>query len=119
MAFPICRDHPHLPALPEPRWTVEATAEGARVIYTDTPGAVLRYISRVQDPTTWSPLFRLALSYQLAAMLAGPIIKGTEGAKVAGEMLRQAALYRALAIEADANQGDEVPAHLPAWLASR
>ena len=53
--------------------------EGA-YIYTNQENAVLRYQAYVTDPTLFSPLFINTLSWHLASMLAGPVIKGDQGA---------------------------------------
>ena len=60
-------------------YEMESADDGAQLILTNTALASARYIAFVADTTTFSPLFTLALSYQLASMLAGPIIKGDAG----------------------------------------
>ena len=46
-------------------------------IYTNQENAMLRYQALITDSTKFSPLFVVTLSWQLAAMLAGPVIKAT------------------------------------------
>jgi hypothetical protein len=94
---------------PQP-FVLESTPDGADVIYTNQANAVLRYVARVSDPTKFSPLFVVTLAHSLAAMLAGPLVKGREGAAM---MQQQHALafgrdgrggWFGRAVESDANQ---------------
>ncbi len=64
---------------PQP-FILESLTDGTDVIYTNQAGAVLRYVAQVTDTTKFSPLFVQALSWSLASMLAGPILKGQAGA---------------------------------------
>lgn len=64
-------------------FVIEARSTGAAVLYTNVEDAVLLYLIDVTDTTKFSALFELALSRLLASFLAGPVIKGTEGMKVA------------------------------------
>ena len=67
---------------PQP-FQLESSAQGADVIYTNQAGAALRYVARVTDPTRFSPLFVETLSWSLASMMAGPVIKGDAGTQAA------------------------------------
>src|SRR5436305_11802813 len=71
---------------PQP-YEVEQDGQGNQIILTNVASPVLRYTIEVSDPTKFSGLFVMALSYLLASMLAGPIIKGDAGAKMADAML--------------------------------
>jgi hypothetical protein len=64
---------------PQP-FVLEVLTDGTDVIFTNQAGAVLRYVAQVTDTTKFSPLFITTLSWSLASMLAGPIIKGQAGA---------------------------------------
>lgn len=68
------------------------------VLYTHEPEAVLLYLRDITDPTKFSPTFEEALGYQLASFLAGPIVRGADGARTA-QNFRQMA--RASATEAE------------------
>lgn len=70
------------------QFTIEAGSDGALVLYTNVENAVIIYIHDTTDTTRWSPLAILALARLLSSMLAGPIIKGTEGVQVAAAMLK-------------------------------
>lgn len=65
------------------------------VLLTHEPDAVLLYLRDVVDTTRFTPLFVSGLGFLLASYLAGPIVRGSEGAKSAQS-------YRALALA----QGD-------------
>jgi len=69
---------------------VRETAGGTDVIYTNQADAVARYTWRVLDPTRFSPLFVDAVARLLASYLAGPVIKGDEGARMADAQFKAA-----------------------------
>lgn len=91
-------------------FSLESAADGSDVIYTNQPAALLRYVARVTDTTKFSPLFVDCLSWSLASMLAGPIVKGEAGQAEAARC--QAVAFGrdgkggkfALATESDAGQ---------------
>lgn len=97
----------------------EIDDNGAQVIYTDQPDAALRYTALVTDTTRFSPLFVTALSWHLASMLAGPILKGETGAAESQRCAKMAQAYLAQAKESDANQRRARPTHTPPWLGVR
>lgn len=74
------------------------------VLLTHEPDAVLLYTRDVTDLTRASASFISGLSYLLASFIAGPILKGKEGA-AAGRELREAAKV----ILADAAVQDTAP----------
>lgn len=81
---PDDHDMPPLLALssaqgPQP-YSPETDISGNSIIYTDQPDAVLHYTAIVRDTTKFSPLFVMTLSYGLASLLAGPMLKGDVGA---------------------------------------
>lgn len=82
----------------------ESDADGNEVIYTDVENAVARYIVQVTDTTKFPPLFTLALSWQLASLLAGPILKGDAGAAEAKRCAQMAQAYLGEAKVADTRQ---------------
>lgn len=103
---------------PQP-FVVEVNSSGAQVILTNLHEAKLRYTAMVTDPTFFSPLFVTALSWQLAALLAGPIIKGEQGADEARRCLQMAQAYGQRAAASDSRQRMVRPTHTPAWMAVR
>jgi hypothetical protein len=64
-------------------FVIESNSDGVDVLYTNQPLAVLRYVARVTDTTRFSPLFVKCLARALAALLAGPVIKGDAGISMA------------------------------------
>lgn len=73
------------------------------VLFTNEPDAVLVYVQDATDTTKFPATFTAALSFNLAGFLAGPIVKGNEGAKL-GDAMRQRAMSAAdLSAAASAN----------------
>ena len=77
------------------------------VILTNEPEAVLIYRRDVTDTSKYPPLFGTALGYTLAGFLAGPIIKGLDGAKVGASLREQGFGMLAKAAASDANANTE------------
>jgi hypothetical protein len=88
---------------PQP-YVIETQTDGTKILLTNVPSAVLRYTALVTDTTKFSNLFMLALSYFLASMLAGPILKGDAGIAAAEQMLTLFEATRGKASASDANQ---------------
>lgn len=89
------------------------------VILTNQPEAVLLYVQDVTDSTRFPASFTSALSYLLASYLAGPIVKGNDGAKL-GDSMRQRALSLAdVAATASANASSAELLAQPTLLAVR
>jgi hypothetical protein len=103
---------------PQP-FSCEVNAAGAQIILTNQADAALRYTAVVTDTSKFSPLFTVALSWHLASMLAGPILKGDAGAKQAQICAKTALAYLSQAKESDANQRRvSVQQNVP-WIAGR
>ena len=86
---------------------------------TNLENAVCRYTVSIDDPQKFSPLFVNALSWFLASMLAGPIIKGQEGRQVAMQFMQQMQQMYSRAVESDANQQRTDIKHSVSWLVNR
>ena len=97
----------------------ETEQGGASVILTNTENAALRYLARVTDTNRFSSLFVFALSWHLASLLAGPVIKGARGTKRAEDCAKMARYYTGLAAGSDANQRRVQVEHTPDWMARR
>lgn len=100
-------------------FSCEVDANGADVIYTDQEDAVLRYTALVTDTTKFSPLFVMSLSWHLASMLAGPILKGDAGAAESKRCTAMMQAYLAKATESDAGQRRINPQHNVGWINGR
>ena len=92
--------------VPQP-YSIETTTAGNKVLYTDQQNALLRYQALITDPTKFDPLFAIALSHHLAGMLAGPVIKGTEGATEGKRQTQLALGYVQMARASDSNQRNQ------------
>lgn len=104
--------------VPQP-YQVEASTDGTRIIRTDQEGAILRYNALVTDTTKFSPLFVTTLSWQLASMLAGPVIKGDVGQAEAKRCAQMAAVYLSQAKISDSQQRNVKPDHIVSWVVGR
>lgn len=104
---------------PPQAFAVESDSDGDRVIFSNQASAACTYVGGLVHLTRCSELFKMALAYQLASMLAGPILKGKEGAAQSQNMLQIAQAYLQRAIQADANQGHDPLQSRPPWLQNR
>jgi hypothetical protein len=100
-------------------YVIETDTSGNKVIYTNQENALLRYQALVTDPTKFDPLFVMALSWHLAGMLAGPIIKGSEGAAEGKRCAQMMLAYLQQARSSDANQRNVKPEHITNWISGR
>ena len=100
-------------------FSCEIDSNGADVIYTDQENAVLRYTALVSDTTKFSPLFVMTLSWHLASMLAGPILKGDAGAAEAKRCASMMQAFLGQATESDAGQRRINPQHSVTWMNGR
>jgi hypothetical protein len=89
------------------------------VLLTHEPEAVLLYRRDVTDSSKFGPLFTSSFGLLLAAYLAGPVIKGLEGANVGIKRRGEAFSMLAKAAAADANSTVESNEFTPASLGAR
>jgi hypothetical protein len=104
--------------VPQP-YSVETDSSGNKVIYTDLESAMLRYQALVTDTTRFSPLFVNCLSWHLASMLAGPVIKGDQGSAQAGRCMQMMAQYLAEAKRQDSAERNIKVEHIVPWSSGR
>lgn len=100
-------------------YVIETDTLGNKVIYTNQENALLRYQALVSDPTKFDPLFVMALTWQLASFLAGPVIKGSEGSNQAMQCQKMMVAYLQQARSSDASQRDVKPEHITSWMSGR
>lgn len=100
-------------------YSVEMNDDGIVIIYTDCPDAHIRYTTKVTDPTLFTPLFITTLSWHLAGMIAGPIIKGKEGEASGVSCEKMAQYWLGKASESSANQRRSGITHIVPWIAGR
>lgn len=66
--------------VPQPvRFTIEHDAEGLPVLYTNEPDAKLRFNLRLDGSIELPKKFKLAVAWQLASLISGPLMKGDVG----------------------------------------
>lgn len=87
------------------------------LIYTNTEGAILRYITEVADTTRYPQLVVNTISWLLASYLCGPITKGDKALKE--WCTRNFGMWLATAKTADANAQHVVTEHKPDWIKNR
>jgi hypothetical protein len=89
------------------------------VIYTNLESAIARYTIPITDPTKWPHDFVQAVAYRLAAFLAGPILKGDVGSKMAQMMEARAEQLLHRAQGGDSNERKVKPASGAPWILGR
>lgn len=104
--------------VPQP-FSIEMDASGNEIILTNQEQAILRYTYYVTDTTKFSPLFVMTLSWHLASMLAGPVIKGDAGAAEAKRCQQMMIMYLGQAQISDANQRKINAEHIVPFIAGR
>ena len=80
---------------------------------------MLRYQSLITDSTKFSPLFVVTLSWHLASMLAGPIIKGDQGMKQSKQCQEMMRAYLISAKQQDNLHRDITVEHIVPWTSGR
>lgn len=101
------------------RFDIEADDEGNRIVFTNVENAIMRYVKRIEDTARFSPLFVNALSRLLASYVAGPLIKGSEGATMASQQYKTFVLELGAAAGSDSNSRHVVQNHTPGSLQAR
>lgn len=103
---------------PQP-FSQEIDSLGNPVIYANIDDAVLRYQALVTDSGQFSSLFTLALTWHLASMLAGPLLKGDVGANESKRCIQMMSGYLATAKQGDSSRRMSKPDHIVPWTAGR
>lgn len=98
---------------------LESTSTGALILRTNEPEAVLLYKRDVTDTSKFSPLFESALGMVLAGYVAGPIIKGVEGARIGADWMQRGYQLAETALVGDANGSVERAGHVAEHLRAR
>ena len=109
----------YAPTIVAGQYTPQQFAVEGSYIYTNQDNAMLRYQSLVTDTTKFSPLFVITLSWHLASMLAGPIIKGDQGmaqVKRCAELMKN---YLISAKQQDNSHRDITVEHIVPWTSGR
>lgn len=88
-------------------------------LLTNEPDAVLKYKRDITDAAKFPPLFVSSLGMLLASYLAGPVIKGSDGASIGRGWRQMAEQQAARAAAEDANSSSEGTGFLPASIKAR
>ena len=107
------------PTIVAGQYTPQQFAIEGSLIYTNQENAMLRYQAFITDPSLFSPLFVLTLSWNLASMLAGPVIKGDQGAAEAKRCIQMMSNYLTQAKQSDNLQRDITVEHIVPWTSGR
>lgn len=97
---------------------VALSADGTVCIYSDVCDAVCTFVCQV-DPRAFPASFVTALSWKLAAMLAGPLIRGAEGMKMVQSCEQAASVCLEQAKSLDAMQQRCFMDSVPPWIRIR
>ena len=100
-------------------FVIEQNTSDVLVIMTDQEDAWLRYTKYVTDTALFPPLFIQAVSYMLAAQLAGVLLKGKEGAEEHRKCTQLAMAYLSQARVIDSMQRKVDVRRSPSWIAAR
>lgn len=92
--------------------------EGTTLL-TNKEDAVLIYTRSIEDPTKFTPNFVTAVSYKLAAYLAGPILRGESGSTAAQKLHAIAAQKVLESMAADGNRSWRSDEFVPSMVAAR
>ena len=101
------------------QYTPQQFAVEGEFIYTNQENAMLRYQAFITDSSLFSPLFVTTLSWHLASMLAGPVIKGDQGAAEAKRSTQMMSNYLTSAKQSDNLHRDITVEHIVPWTSGR
>ena len=109
---------------PDDSGLAKEVSGNAQIVYTNAPEAVARYIFDPGNAGTFSPMFALGVSYFLASLIAGPLIKGKDGRELSRSLLQAALGFHAMDAADDANQSEARGAYSDSqmrapWIATR
>ena len=109
----------YAPTIVAGQYSPQQFAVEGTYIYTNQENAMLRYQSYVTDSSIFSPLFVTTLSWHLASMLAGPIIKGDQGMAEAKRSTQMMQGYLTQAKQSDNLHRDITVEHIVPWTSGR
>ena len=109
----------YAPTIVAGQYTPQQFSLEGDLIYTNQENAMLRYQAFITDPSLFSPLFVITLSWHLASMLAGPVIKGDQGAAEAKRSSQMMVNYLNSAKQSDNLHRDITVEHIVPWTSGR
>jgi hypothetical protein len=98
---------------------IEAVGDGTQMILSNATDAIARYTLTEATSGQFSASFTDALAWKLASMLAGPLLKGDEGAAESKRCLGMYASLIGPARVQDAQQKHGNQQHYPSWIVGR
>ena len=108
-----------LPTVAPQEFAVETDEDGRVILLTHQADALVRYIALIADTTRFSPIFVMTLSWHLAGMLAGPVLKGSEGAAQAQKCAQMMQFYLNQAVSSDMSQRNTQLEVSVGWMSGR
>lgn len=100
-------------------YCIETLSSGSEVICTNQEDAAVRYTVYITDTAKFTPLFKMALSYMVAAMIAGPLLKGKTGREESKRCLSLADEFIRRAKGSDSSQYRSNVVQQVPWLTGR
>lgn len=100
-------------------YTIETNSTGQEVILTNMADAICLYTKGNINTARFPPMVVIAMSWQLASMMAGPLIKGDAGAAEAKRCEAIASSWLSRAAANDANQRKVDLEFKPNWIEQR
>lgn len=102
----------------------ETDSTGNAIVFTNVEEAIGKYIYDVENAGHFSPMFTLGVSYMLASLVAGPLIKGKEGRELGKGLLQTALSFLNVDAADDQNQSQQRDLHSDyatraPWLSAR
>ena len=101
------------------QFTIETDSTGTPILFTNVKDALLRYQANVTDTSKFSAQFTLTLSWHLASMLAGPVIKGDAGQAEGKRCSAMMASFLSSAKNSDLQNRKINLEHIVPWTAGR
>lgn len=100
-------------------YTIETDSNGNQVLYTNQYSPLLKYSAYLTNTASFSPGFVEALSWRLAAYLAGPVLKGDVGVTASKTCMQMYAIALKAAKETDSQDRVIIPAYIPTGISAR
>jgi len=100
-------------------FSVQLDSLGVPRLYTDCKDAILVYTEYVVETHLFPPLFQMAVAWHLASLLAGPIIKGENGANESKRCLQMMMMYMGKASKSDSEVRRVHTQHTANWIQGR
>lgn len=92
---------------------------GKQIILSNDCDAIARFTTNEVQAGQFPALFTNGLSWLLASMIAGPLLKGDAGMKQAADCLKQSQVWTEMAKSQDSNQQHNAPRPVPVWIGDR